>query len=330
MAHEQSHEDDSYDLDQICMVALSGAFGAICLGLYYWKTDMLARLLGTQFHLFVVISGFTLIGLAVLRAISLWVQVGKEKHTAHDHAHDHDGHTHEHGEHCHDHEAGCADQVHDHAHTHFHGHEHHDHGAEDHDHSWAPWRYVVLLIPVIFFLLGLPNKGPKAVAMDATGLLSTDIASEAVGLISPSAPGWSQLVFVGYLGADQVKGVVEDWTFKDLWQAVQVAALSPDPNVRAEWKDKNVRVSGMFSPSPQSDREFRLVRFRVTCCVADATQLPLPIISKESISGIKASSWVSVTGRVEFRNHLGEMVPLIAVANKQAVKPCPEDPKPYN
>jgi hypothetical protein len=188
----------------------------------------------------------------------------------------------------------------------------------------------VLLIPVIFFLLGLPNKGPKAVAMDATGLLSTDIANEAVGLISPSAPGWSQLVFVGYLGADQVKGVVEDWTFKDLSQAVLVAAVSPDPNVRAEWKDKSVRVSGMYSPSPQSDREFRLVRFRVTCCVADATQLDLPILSKESIPGIKANSWVSVTGRVEFRSRLGKMVPLIAVANKQAVKPCAEDPNPYN
>ncbi len=326
MAHEHSHEDDSYYLDQLCMVALSGAFGGICLGLYYWKTDMLARLLGTQFHLFVVVSGFTLVGLAVLRAIALWVQVGKERHAALPHVvHTHDGHTHEHG----DHDHGCAgEHVHDHDHAH--SHEHHDHGPEDHDHSWAPWRYVVLLVPLIFFLLGLPNKGPKAVAMEATGLLSTDLANEAVGLLSPSAPGWSQLVYVGYLSADQAKGAAEDWTFKDLSQAVTVAAVSPDPNVRAEWKDKNIRVIGMYSPSPQSDREFRLVRFKLTCCVADAIQLDLPILSKESIPGIKANSWVRVTGRVEFRNRLGKMVPLIAVSNKQAVQPCAEDPNPYN
>src|SRR4029077_9302222 len=113
--HTHTHEEDSYYLDQLCMVTLSAAFGGICLAMYYWKTDMLTRLLGPQFHLFVLISGFTLVGLAVLRAYSLWVQVGKEKldehsHEHHDHAHhhheDHD-HAHEHGEHCQEHGSAC-------------------------------------------------------------------------------------------------------------------------------------------------------------------------------------------------------------------------------
>ena len=27
----------------------------------------------------------------------------------------------------------------------------HDHGHGDHDHDWAPWRYVLLLVPIILF-----------------------------------------------------------------------------------------------------------------------------------------------------------------------------------
>ena len=28
-----------------------------------------------------------------------------------------------------------------------------------HDHGWAPWRYMVLAIPVFLFFLGLPREG---------------------------------------------------------------------------------------------------------------------------------------------------------------------------
>jgi len=312
---EHSHESDSYYLDQLCMVALSAAYGAVCLGLYFWKTDMLTRLLGQQFHLFVAISGFTLVGLAILRAVSLWVRVGKAKAAV---AHTHD---HEHDEHCHDHGEDCG---HDHAHAHA-----HDHSHEDHDHSWAPWRYVVLLVPVIFFLLGLPNKGPKAIAANSTFAV-TDLATEAMGLVSPSSPGWSQLIYVGYLGKDQAKGNAEDWDFRNLSPAVSAAANSPDPYVRDQWKNKKISVIGMYSPTNQSDREFRLVRFKLTCCVADAVQLNLPILSRESIRNIKANSWVRVTGHVEFRKRLDEVIPVIVVAGSQDVQPCAEDPNPYN
>lgn len=32
-----------------------------------------------------------------------------------------------------------------------------DHG--DHDHSWGPWRYAVLLLPVVLYAMNMPNKG---------------------------------------------------------------------------------------------------------------------------------------------------------------------------
>jgi uncharacterized repeat protein (TIGR03943 family) len=338
MGHDDSHahEEDNYYLDQLCMVTMSAAFGGICLAMFFWKTDMLTRLLGPQFHLFVAISGFTLVGLAVLRAASLWVQVGRKRH-AHDHNDEHDDQVSGHADSCHDHGTCHHDDehshghAHDHAHTHEH-HHHHDHGPEDHDHNWAPWRYVVLLVPVILFMLGLPNKGPKAVAEEAE-FIAAELAKEArdaTTLVAPGSPGWSQLAYLGYLGRDQVKGEIEDWDFKNLSPAVALAAANPDTSVQEQWKSKNIRVIGMYSPSPQSDREFRLVRFKLTCCVADAIQLNLPILSRESIRNIKPNSWVRVTGRVDFRKRLGDTVPILVVSSSQAVQPCAEDPNPYN
>jgi uncharacterized membrane protein YcgQ (UPF0703/DUF1980 family) len=316
--HHHGDEENSYYLDQICMVTLSAAFGGICLLLHFWNTKMLKDMLAPQFHPFVLISGVTLVLLAGVRAYGLWMQVAEEKAHGHGHAHDH--------EHCHDHDRGPGCD-HDHVHGDAHAHHHHDHAAEDHDHGWAPWRYVVLLVPVIFFLLGLPNKGRTVESRDAE--FTKDVVAEAVGLIAPGSLGWSQLVYAGYLARDQVSGVSEPWDFKNLAEAVSKAAFSPDEYVRAQWKDKVISVRGQFAPSRLSDREFRLVRIRISCCANDATELGLPIVSRESITGIAPNTWVQVTGRVEFRKRGDGVVPIMVVAGKQAVQPCPPDSNPY-
>src|SRR5581483_11233007 len=87
--HDHGHEDDTYYVDQLCMVGLSGCFGVICLCLYVWKQQMLTLLLGPQFHLFVLLSGVALTSLALVRGISLWSQAGKAVPHAHDHTHEH-------------------------------------------------------------------------------------------------------------------------------------------------------------------------------------------------------------------------------------------------
>ncbi|MCI0457214.1 MAG: hypothetical protein L0Z62_09575, partial [Gemmataceae bacterium] len=192
MAHTHDHDHDTYYLDQMCLIALSAAFGGICLALYFSaqgtqpegaEPPMLTLLLGPQFHPFILVSGIALLVLAAARAVIVWRSAGSapaHTHTpnhahAHDHAHDHEhchdhdhAHSHEHGhEHCgHEHHV-TAEPGHVHAHAsapgHSHAHPHPDHGHghdHGHDHSWAPWRYVVLLIPVMLFCLGLPNKLP--------------------------------------------------------------------------------------------------------------------------------------------------------------------------
>jgi uncharacterized membrane protein YraQ (UPF0718 family) len=144
------------------------------------------------------LSGIALVLIALARGAILWRQSrdpafkpGHDHDHGHDHAHEHH-HEHQHAvqeksplqlavvaapahEHAgcgHDHGPGAACD-HDHGHApHDHGpavhehpvgqaHAHHDHDAADHDHGWAPWRYVVVLVPIILFLLGLPNQQPS-------------------------------------------------------------------------------------------------------------------------------------------------------------------------
>src|SRR5438128_8580646 len=99
MAHLHEHSD-TYYLDQLCLIALSAAFGGVCLTLYFLNTNMLQLMLGSQFHDLVALSGFVLVGLAVTRGVILWRQVGKLKAAgAHAHSHGHEGccdHEHEH------------------------------------------------------------------------------------------------------------------------------------------------------------------------------------------------------------------------------------------
>src|SRR5260370_22082753 len=103
MAH--IHEDsDTYYLDQLCLIALCGAFGGVGFTLYFWQQSMLNRVLGEQFHIYVLISGILLLVLTGIRAAIFWKSAGAAKNTlplAQYHVHDHD-HAHEHSHEHHD------------------------------------------------------------------------------------------------------------------------------------------------------------------------------------------------------------------------------------
>src|SRR5205823_2892745 len=112
-----------------------------------------------KFHPFLLWAGVALLVMVAVRAVAIWRTVG-QSHAAHDHADDHD---HMHGAECHEHSHECS---HDHGHDHEHAHEHvhesgHDHHQHDHghDHAWNPWRYAVLLLPIVLYFLNLPNQG---------------------------------------------------------------------------------------------------------------------------------------------------------------------------
>jgi DUF1980 C-terminal domain len=330
--HDHDHAADAYYLDQLCMVGLCGAFGVICLSLYFWQTGMLNLLLGPQFHPAVLLSGIALVIVSAVRAAALWHESGR---TATAHAHDHHEHDHDHAhdhDHGHSHEGCCGhDHAHDHehAHGHHHGHshDHADHDHADHDHGWAPWRYVIMLLPIMLFLLGLPNKGPEAREPTHKVDTSQDAAGFA-GLIAAAPDNAVQVstwLAALYLGG----GDPEPVNFK------QLEAFAAAPATRAEWQGKTVTVRGQFMPM-SNDRVFSLVRFRIQCCAADAIQLNVPIVSRESLFGLQdrvnRNDWVKVTGTVAFRENRekrGEYFTAVMVPSLRAIEQCPPDTNPW-
>jgi hypothetical protein len=284
MAHTHDESDSNYFMEQVCTIAICGLFGVVGILLYYNK-PMIGMMLNPNFHWTLLAGGIVLVALAAVRALAVWVAVGRQPahvHVHHDHDHDHGtcdhDHHHEHGhDHCHEHGHDHHHHEHDHAHAaaHDHGTGHDDHG---HDHGFGPWRYVVLLLPLVLFFLGMPNEGfAVSGGPDLTGF-------EAGG---------------GKAVAD--KGFAPELGFKEL----EGAAYTPER--REAYEGKMVKLKGQLAPSG-NPKMFSLVRYQMRCCAADAVRLNAVIIidpsSPEKIEESRYSGqWVEVTGQVQFREY---------------------------
>lgn len=347
-SHDHHHDGDSYFIDQLCMVGLSGAFGMICLVLWFWQSKMLGLMLGEQFHLYVLLSGFALVGLALVRAAILWSQSRDpeflKKH-AHHHDHDHGHHHHEHAHaHAisekpahhqsvsslpmHEHGPACGHEhkpgelcTHDHDHGHHHHHDH-DHDEADHDHGWAPWRYVVILVPIILFLLGLPNKPPPIMAAEKGGLSPAQQAEPYLLGLGIGPDPLSQLVHFGVALRQSGQGEPVDYKLLE--------AMASSPDRRAEWKNKVIEVRGQYSPMRGSDQLFMLVRLKISCCANDAVQLNVPMVCAEPIRDVNFSDWVKVTGRVDFKQQPnGSYFTVVYISKASDIVKTDPDPNPY-
>jgi hypothetical protein len=338
MGHAHSHEDQNYYLDQLCTIGISGALGGVAVMM--WRQDMLTYILKPPFHWPVLVAGICLLILAAVRGVALWISVGKGGKTHdhdhgtdsdHDHKHAHDDHEHgaacdhdhdhhhEHGaacDHDHDHEHGAACD-HDHHHHHEHGpgctHDHeHAHGAHDHSHEpdeeedhghshgWQPIRYTVLLIPVAFFLLNMPNRGPTP--------RKTNEELQDTGWVKVEGKG---------------DGPVEVG-FTELSQAAYI------PDRREDLEGKRVILRGQFVSGP-TPNVCTLARYKVTCCSADAVQLNVAIVSPDSLQQYQDNQWVEVEGLVQFRKlkNRDEYRPVLQLASLAGIRPIAAETNPY-
>lgn len=259
MAHDHSHGDrNAYYLNQLFTIAVCGALGGVAIML--WWNGTIRLMLHPKFFLWVLLGGMSLLLLVVLRAVAVWRSVD-ELAAVPDHTHDHDHCGHDH-DHCH----------HDHDHDHDHGHEHsHDH---DHEHGWAPWRYVVLLLPVVLYFLNLPNQGFSA---DAGG---SDLSGLALDM--PASVDSTGRVSVGFV-------------------ELQQASLTPES--REFYEGKTVTLTGQYKG--HDPKRFTLVRFKIACCAADAVPLDAVIMVNDQSSDkvdpdTYRNRWVQVTGRIHF------------------------------
>ncbi len=173
--HSHSHgaaadERTAYYLDQLFAIGAAGALAAVTIVL--WQGGLLGKMLHPNFHLWVGLGGIVLMAIIAVRAVNVWLSADQGVPAASPEPHGH-GHgeacTHDHGgaittEARHTHGLALAPaEGHSHSHAQAeppaHGHSHgHSHGGDDgHDHGWAPWRYVVLLLPVVLYFLVLSN-----------------------------------------------------------------------------------------------------------------------------------------------------------------------------
>lgn len=286
--HQHNHGQAEYYLEQIFTIGICGALGAVAVSLYV--TGKLNLMLNPKFHPWVLGGGIGLLVMVAVRALAVWNSVADPRaidvHDDHGHDHGHEdcghaqgacGHAH-HDDHGHSHSHGHDHD--DHGHSHSHGHEHddhghsHSHGHDDHghDHGWAPWRYVVLMLPVVLYLLNLPNEGFSAYKAPDRGDVKFAGAKE-----------------IGDLGEVSL---------------LQLEKAAGSANQRDTFEGKRVTVIGRYSGD--DPKRFSLSRFRINCCAADATPLNVFIMidPDPKVKGVDSRAlqgrWLRVTGVVSF------------------------------
>jgi hypothetical protein len=322
MGHSHAHGavDGNYFLDQLFTILTCGGLGLVAVLMYY--TGMVGRILVPMFYIPMFIGGLVLIGMVLVRAVAVWqlagaraaasrdaenLEYGHSHSYGHAHSHSHgdygdeNSHTHEECDHDHSADEECS---HDHAHSHSHSHAHahsHDEGEDHHDHGWAPWRYMVLAVPIFLYFLGLPREGVSTNIIDRQTSHGTtqDPKRQALSLVA-GGPVMTRVL----RKAEPIER--QELTFKKLSEVAAVPS-------QQEYFDGDIAIlRGQFVPL--NDREFTLMRVNRTCCVADEVILETRIVSPDPIQGIQAQQWVRVRGMISFeKNEKGKWIPVLTL-----------------
>ena len=297
MSHSHSHThggvDGSYSADQLFTVLGCGGIGLVAILMY--RSGILERMLVPMFFVPVLVAGVAVLALVGIRVVAVWRQSGvwKPKHEAmgsHLQFNGESGNEHSHGADC----------------NHGYGQSINDKDDEVHDHRWAPWRYVVLAIPVFMYFLGFPHDGISA-KPDAT-----PVSFE----LSPNRAGLA--MFAGGPALTKALRKTEPRRLQLRFKELTQAAAFP---YRHDLYEGDIGIiRGQFVPSPWSDREFTLLRIDRTCCYADEIQLLARIEAPDPIQGIKPEEWIRVEGLISFRkNARGQWMAVITLESNDAI-----------
>lgn len=121
-------------------------------------------------------------------------------------------------------------------------------------------------------------------------------------------------------GASAVKRVSLSIDTKTFSMEDWVGALSADPNP-ADYRGKPVSVTGLVVHDPASTPKgyFMVIRYLVTCCIADAR--PVGLIVKDSSNGaLKDNQWVTVSGTMGSAEDSGQKIAVVLPKTMKQVK----------
>lgn len=174
---------------------------------------------------------------------------------------------------------------------------------EDGNRGGAPWQNLIwLAVPLAIGIL-VPAQPLGALAVAQRGIytrapLTADAGVEAISLEIP---------------ADQ--RTVLDW--------IRVFDQSSDP---AQYLGEQVDVIGfVYRDSRLAEDQFMVARFGVSCCVADATAIGLPVTWPDA-TGLVENGWVRVRGRIASLQMNGKNIPGIQA---ESVETVAEPQQPY-
>lgn len=234
-------------------------------------TGTLTYYISPHFAWLTHVAAGLLIFFGVLNALDL---LRGNEHHHHDHAHDHD-HDHDHA-----HDADC-DHDHDHDHAHD-AHAHHDH---DHDHHHEEITWPILAVIAIPLLLGVLMPPEPLSAASVNGGITT----ASVG--------------INYENVDAIPP-----TERNLLHWLHLFDEADDP---AEFDGTPVELIGFVYEQPDFDDDHvMIVRFTISCCVADALAIGIPF-NTASMDAPAMGEWIRITGTLEAGTFRDEITPII-------------------
>jgi uncharacterized repeat protein (TIGR03943 family) len=175
----------------------------------------------------------------------------------------------------------------------------HEHG-HDHQHEPISWRVLAILaVPLVLGTL-IPSRP-----------LGAEAVSGGVNLSSAATVATSQTFNV----APEQRNVL-DW----------LRAFNSGDYQQFEGQPANV-IGFVYSEPTYDANQFMVARFAISCCVADATALGLPV-SWANAADLTQGQWIEVKGTFRVASFGGDEVPVIQASSVEQVAQ-PEHPYLY-
>lgn len=185
-------------------------------------------------------------------------------------------------------------------------HDHHDHDHDyHHDHSHGVVSWSMLAVTAIPLLLG-------------TLIPSRPLGADAVnGSLSMNAAPATTATTATTLNIPPEKRNVLDW----------LRAFNTAPDY-TELNGLPADVIGFIYREPSFGADqFMVARFTISCCVADASAIGLPVVWARS-ADLQADTWVRVRGKFQVSDFRGDSVPVLHAVSVETI-PQPEHPYLY-
>ncbi|MEZ4671127.1 MAG: TIGR03943 family protein [Anaerolineae bacterium] len=180
------------------------------------------------------------------------------------------------------------------------GHHHHNHEHDDHNHVAISWP--VLAVVAVPLLLGtlIPSRPLGSAAVDGN-----------ISLSAASVTGATTFT------TDPAKWNVLDW----------LRAFSQSDDINS-FNGKEANIIGFVYKEPTFIAgSMMIARFTVSCCVADASAIGLPVTWKGE-ADLPADTWVQVKGTFQVGSFRDDTVPILQATSVEVVAQ-PEHPYLY-